>query len=220
MLETIIDNIKQGQNVRENLIELKKWLKGSIEHQDTFLSFLQYDYTLLKELLCHEDPKVRKNVAGVIGELELEGLLPELLDAYEEEGTLFVKTAYLKAFQKIDCECYVPKFKERLEYLLSEKFTEEQEKHITEEIRELTSLIGQYERTQSHYFIGYDEQGKVVLTTNRYYPELTLRQLYHCNGKKISGGEVIFNDSKYEIYQASRPRNPDGSVHHTTLELM
>ncbi|MBS4930344.1 MAG: methyltransferase [Clostridiales bacterium] len=191
MLETIIDNIKQGQNVRENLIELKKWLKGSIEHQDTFLSFLQYDYTLLKELLCHEDPKVRKNVAGVIGELELEGLLPELFDAYEEEGTLFVKTAYLKAFQKIDCECYVPKFKERLEYLLSEKFTEEQEKHITEEIRELTSLIGQYERTQSHYFIGYDEQGKVVLTTNRYYPELTLRQLYHCNGKKISGGVAV-----------------------------
>lgn len=38
--------------------------------------------------------------------------------------------------------------------------------------------------------------------------------------KKISGGEVIVNNSKYEIYQASRPRNPDGSVHHTTLELM
>ncbi len=51
------------------------------------------------------------------------------------------------------------------------------------------------------------------------------------NIKKISGGEVsnvitvidgkeVVNESKYEIYQASRPRNPDGSVHHTTLELM
>lgn len=40
------------------------------------------------------------------------------------------------------------------------------------------------------------------------------------NIKKISGGEVIINDSKYEIYQASRPRNPDGTVHHTSLELM
>lgn len=38
--------------------------------------------------------------------------------------------------------------------------------------------------------------------------------------KKISGGEVTINDSKYEIYQASRPRNPDGTVHHTSLELM
>lgn len=40
------------------------------------------------------------------------------------------------------------------------------------------------------------------------------------NIKKISGGEVIINDSKYEIYQASRPRNPDGSVYMTVLELM
>lgn len=38
--------------------------------------------------------------------------------------------------------------------------------------------------------------------------------------KKISGGEVIVNNSKYEIYQGSRPRNPDGTVYMTTLELM
>lgn len=38
--------------------------------------------------------------------------------------------------------------------------------------------------------------------------------------KKISGGEVIVNNSKYEIYQASRPRNPDGTVYMTILELM
>lgn len=38
--------------------------------------------------------------------------------------------------------------------------------------------------------------------------------------KKINGGEVFVNGCKYEIYQASKPRNPDGSVHHTTLELM
>ena len=40
------------------------------------------------------------------------------------------------------------------------------------------------------------------------------------NIKKISGGEITINESKYEIYQASRPRNPDGTVHHTSLELM
>lgn len=40
------------------------------------------------------------------------------------------------------------------------------------------------------------------------------------NIKKISGGKVIINDSKYEIYQASRPRNPDGTVYMTVLELM
>lgn len=38
--------------------------------------------------------------------------------------------------------------------------------------------------------------------------------------KKISGGQVVVNNTEYEIYQASRPRNPDGTVHHTTLELV
>lgn len=38
--------------------------------------------------------------------------------------------------------------------------------------------------------------------------------------KKISGGQVRINETEYEIYQASRPRNPDGTVHHTSLELM
>lgn len=40
------------------------------------------------------------------------------------------------------------------------------------------------------------------------------------NIKKISGGQVVINQVEYEIYQASRPRNPNGTVHHTTLELV
>lgn len=37
---------------------------------------------------------------------------------------------------------------------------------------------------------------------------------------KISDGIVKIYESEYRIYQASKPRNPDGSVHHTTLELI
>jgi len=38
--------------------------------------------------------------------------------------------------------------------------------------------------------------------------------------KKITGGIVRIYGSEYQIYRSSKPRNPDGSVHHTTLELM
>lgn len=38
--------------------------------------------------------------------------------------------------------------------------------------------------------------------------------------KKISGGQVFINGCTYEIYQASKPRNPDGTVYMTVLELM
>lgn len=37
---------------------------------------------------------------------------------------------------------------------------------------------------------------------------------------RITGGIVKIYESEYRIFQASKPRNPDGSVHHTTLELI
>lgn len=37
---------------------------------------------------------------------------------------------------------------------------------------------------------------------------------------RITDGIVRIYESEYRIYQASKPRNPDGTVHHTTLELM
>ena len=36
----------------------------------------------------------------------------------------------------------------------------------------------------------------------------------------ISNGYVIFNGQKINISNATRPRNPDGTVNHTRLELM
>ena len=38
--------------------------------------------------------------------------------------------------------------------------------------------------------------------------------------KLISDGEVSVNDKVYKIHRSERARNPDGSVHHTVLELM
>lgn len=79
------------------------------------------------------------------------------------------------------------------------------------------------------------EQTKTIITADGQKVELVGKVILlgdiAPNIKKISGGEVsniitiidgkeIVNESKYEIYQASRPKNPDSSVHHTTLELM
>lgn len=68
------------------------------------------------------------------------------------------------------------------------------------------------------------EKTRVIINTDGKKVELVGRVILSediaPNMKKISGGQVAINDCKYEIYQASRPRNPDGSVHHTTLELV
>ncbi len=37
--------------------------------------------------------------------------------------------------------------------------------------------------------------------------------------KTISDGTIIINASSYEIHAGYRPRNPDGTIHHTEFEV-
>lgn len=100
---------------------------------------------------------------------------------------------------------------------------------LSEEGEPLTSL--NLEKAKCRFV----EKTKTIITADGQKVELVGKVILlgdvAPNIKKINGGEVsnivtiidgkeIVNESKYEIYQASRPRNPDGSVHHTTLELM
>lgn len=36
----------------------------------------------------------------------------------------------------------------------------------------------------------------------------------------LANGVATINGTEFTIYQGKRPRNPDGSIHHTGLELM
>lgn len=100
---------------------------------------------------------------------------------------------------------------------------------LSEEGEPLTSLNLENQRCR------FVEKTKIIITADGQKVELVGKVILlgdiAPNIKKISGGEVnniitmingkeVVNESKYKVYQASRPRNPDGSVHHTTLELM
>lgn len=37
---------------------------------------------------------------------------------------------------------------------------------------------------------------------------------------EVVDGKAVVNGVEYDIYKVSRPRNPDSSIHHTTVELM
>lgn len=37
--------------------------------------------------------------------------------------------------------------------------------------------------------------------------------------KNVSDGVITINGCSYEIYASSRPRNPNGTIHHTSFEI-
>ena len=62
-----------------------------------FLRAMGNSKNLLGDFLQHSDPKVRKNVCGIISEIADPIYLEALYRAYSEEEQLFVKSAYVMA---------------------------------------------------------------------------------------------------------------------------
>ena len=104
MIEKYYEALQKRENLRENLVGLRAQIKDEAA-KEQFVSMIG-DGGLLLELLEEEDPKVRKNVAMILGELEWMGAADALVTAYEREQTLFVKSTYLKALAYLDITAY------------------------------------------------------------------------------------------------------------------
>ena len=94
----LYESLKRGEDVRKNLIALKQELKEDAA-RDALLGKLQGDPALFAGFLSHEDPKVRKNAALVLGRLGQARSAGLLYDAYRQEEKLFVKSSYLSAME-------------------------------------------------------------------------------------------------------------------------
>ena len=132
MIQEIYQAIKTKKNLRENLTKLKQLLKTP-EYRERFVKITGKNYDFLMKLLVEEDPKVRKNAAGVLGDLHCQDALDLLLDAYEEEETLFIRADYIKAMANLDCREYLDVLESHLEELTArEEIPENEKKHVQE----------------------------------------------------------------------------------------
>ncbi len=194
-MEQLLEAIKKNSDVRNNLIELRRRLKepGQMEK---FLSLLEPMEVCFQRLLRQEDPKVRKNAALLIGDLQQEDLLMDLYQAYENEATLFVRSSYLKAMLKIDVTPVLDGLKRRQEAMERQEPGQEEQKHYREELSLLRQVLSQYQKKEVHAFTGFGEAYDVVLTTNPMQREITARQIKKGQtalwpfGLRVRGGDL------------------------------
>lgn len=198
MLRTIYNNIAEGKDVRANLISLKKELKQE-NNVMALMYFLAGDYDVLYDLLDDEDPKVRKNVAIILGQIGLPEMMSKLYVAYEKEDKLFVKSDYLVALRNFDYRSLLDKFKKRLDFLTTNTFEETSMKHINEEIKHLTNLLLDIEGVSTHTFTGYNVLSDIILLTNRNHKEVTLEQIENGIKKAFNAGVLVRTKNLEEI---------------------
>lgn len=166
MVKEQYESLKTGENLRKDLIALKQDLKAE-EAREELLELLQGDYSLLTGLLHHAEPKVRGNAAIVLGRLRQDEFVTPLYEAYQREEKLFIKSNYLSALAEIDYSAYRHELEVRLEELEHHSPSQEEEKHIREELRALRALLHSGQKNQKHRFQGYDETYEIILTTGK-----------------------------------------------------
>lgn len=200
MLRENYEHIKNGVDVRQNLIEIKKELKQE-NNKMAFLYYLAGEYEILYKLLEDEDAKVRKNVALIMGELAVPEFIKVLLDAYNKEDKLFIKADYLAAIRHFDYRELISEFKERLEVLLHTPYEESSIKHINEEKKLLTDMILEVEGAPKHQFTGYKVLSDIILLTNRDHKEVTLDAIKSGQTKAFNAGVAARTNDLREILE-------------------
>lgn len=198
MVREYYGKICAGDEVRANLIALRDALKEEKEKR-SFAYLLGGDFGELIRLLRDEDPKIRRNAALILGNMESEDMLPVLFDAYKNEKTLFIRSDYLKAMAQMDYQSLTGELAKQLEQLRSRKLQPEEEKHVNAEIRQLQGMVMKYQKIRRHSFTGYAEMPDVILVTNRCQREVTARQLKGGQITLLAGGIRVKNVPLEEI---------------------
>jgi len=175
MIKELYNTLVLAENQREVLSKLRGMIKEESSLNE--LKSLVGAGEVVISLLAHEDAKTRKNAALLLGDLQLQSALPALKNAYEQETTLFVKSAYLTALSKLDVTELLDFFKERKEVLLAAEAAEDEKKHIGEELHELNAMIVRIEGRKPHTFKGFEKPHTLLLSTNREQREVTLEEV-------------------------------------------
>ena len=193
MIQELWEQIQNGQEVRQNLSKIRQVIKDNGERRK-LSALLEGEETVLIDLLRSEDAKTRKNAALLMGDLRNPSFLAPIWKAYQEDGQRFVKSSYLSAIGNFDYREYMDAIKEQLAALEKEEVTEENQKHLMEEMRKLSFLIVHIEGVSAHKFIGWDKAYDIFLITNRNYRELVGNELMELEPKakiKLMGAGVM-----------------------------
>ncbi len=157
MIEALCREILMGNEVRKNLIELNSHLKNE-DTREEFLDFYYENEAQILELLDHDDPKVRKNVIHILGNVADQAALAPLMEHYQQEETQFLKGDYVLAMENMDYVSCLALFKARLREIESGV----PDKHAAAEAKALRKLIMIKEPPKKHAFTGWHIKQRVL----------------------------------------------------------
>ena len=190
MEKNVVKNILADTDLRQNLIKLK----GSMTSTDTLEGPI---VEKLCDCLTHEDPKVRKNAALLLGYTKNPLMASVLLDAYKNEEKDFVKDAYLKGMSHYDCKPYIKELQEIQNELMNSEVVDS--KHIKAQLKVLNPMIRSYSYHKKKSIRLLHKEVDVILTTLPYYQYTLFEQVKHLRYKPVGQGVLVRTKAIYDL---------------------
>ena len=192
-METVIENIKVNQQLRASLIEIKTNSQGNESY------FQDYDFYLkLISYFDHDDPKVRKNSALIVGMFSFKDVVDVLLKGYDQEKTEYVKEAYLKGCLNHDCYHHIDTL-EKIQESLMEVEEKEHQKHIQAQLKIVNELILGNKHHRKKLLRMQHDYVDVVLTTVPWYQFTLFEDLKGMLYKPVGQGVLVRTSSLMEL---------------------
>ena len=193
-MREVIEELLKQENTRQNLSRLRSLIKEQECKVQAYELLKEHD-DLLISFLASEDAKIRKNAALLIGDLQISHLADDLFKAYESENTRFVKSSYLTALLQLDIPQLVSKLVDQKKLLEQTEITEENRKHVDEELREINKILIKYNGIKRHTPILEGVRAELLLTTNKLHREIVRRQLPVKETKLHPLGVIVKTDN-------------------------
>ncbi len=187
MLNSYFINIQNGIDVKDNLLKLKQELKD--KDFSVIPELIKKNTFVFTELLSDKDPKIRKNAVLILGILKADEYIEQIFDAYISDETNYNKAAYLKTVSQLDSSSISDKLLKRRRNLLTIEISEDNKKHIIEELHELNCLL--QPSFNKHIFTGFDLVNEFVLLTNRNFKYITADRLEGIPHKEFTAGVMV-----------------------------
>ena len=201
IFESLLERLKSREDLRQTLSALRKVLKEDSQARDTFLIDKEA-VEALEECLDSEDAKTRKSVALLIGEIGLskqDTYREKLLEAYQNESTLFVRESYLKALRESGGSLSSSQreiLTERLKYIDENEFPDSDMKHIIAERKALSQLLGDEKRERA-VFTGPKNLPVLMVPAKGFFAPLKKALAERGITRGFSGIGVLLNNSDF-----------------------
>ncbi len=170
-MKKLIEKLQYGISPRETLAAVADFLGGMlpIEIEEYHIPLMNY----VPPYFENADAKTRKNAAKVMGYLE-DSLTPSLLIRYyEKEDVLYVRPQYLKSLKNFSLEePILAILKNRRDSILSTGISEEERKHLNEELLCLEECLKE-NQSGKHTFTGYNLSNEVLFVCEKAFIPLT-----------------------------------------------